>query len=90
MRARFKVNEGDNECQRKVPTIKEMKVNMTTTSHASRHVVAYMPSNGTHGSKSVDNELAGESHTQQSHGSYDYEAQRARIKEIAAQPTKQL
>ena len=38
----------------------------------------------------MDNKSALESHTQQSHGSHDYEAQRARMKEIAAQREKQL
>lgn len=94
MKSRFKVHEGDNEWRRKVPTtestVKEMKANITTSSHASRQVVASVPASGTPGSESVDNKSALESHTHQSHGSHDYEAQRARMKEIAAQRAKQL
>lgn len=94
MKARFKVHEGDNEWRRKAPTtestVKEMKANITTSSHASRQVVALVPGIGTPGSESVDNKSTLESHTQQSHGSHDYEAQRARMKEIAAQRAKQL
>lgn len=93
MKSRLKVHEGDNEWRRKVPTteptVKEMKVNITTSSHASRQVVASMPGSGTHGSESLDNKSAWESPTQQSHGSHDYEAQRARMKESAAQRLKQ-
>lgn len=93
MKSRFNVHEGDNEWRRKVPTteptVKEMKVNITATSQASRQVVASMPGSGTHGSESVDNKSALECHTQQSHGSQDYEAQRARMKESAAQRLKQ-
>lgn len=95
MKARFKVYEGDNEWRRKVPTtepiVKEMKANITTSSHAIRQVVASVPGSGdTPVSESVDNKSAWESHTQQSHGSHDYEAQRARMKEIALQRFKQL
>ena len=40
MKERFKIHKGDNEWQRKAPTtestVKEMKVDITNSSHASR------------------------------------------------------
>ena len=78
MKARFKVHEGDSKWRRKAPTtksiVKEMKANITTSSHASRQVVALVPGIGTPGSESVDNKSALDSHTRQSHGSHDYES----------------
>ena len=51
MKARFKIHKGDNEWKRKDPTtestVKEMKANITNSSHASRQVVALVPGSGT-------------------------------------------
>ncbi|KAH9315033.1 hypothetical protein KI387_023660, partial [Taxus chinensis] len=92
IRGRFSAHEGDSEWRKKVPVAesatKAVKPNST---HVNRQVIAssmtgsviIAPENS--GDKSV-----GESNAQQSSGSHDYEAQRAWLKEAAAQRAKQL
>lgn len=91
-RGRFNAHEGDSEWKRKVPVVEPaMKAAKPNSAHGNRHTVTYsMADDALTGPEDFGDKPAGESHIQQYPASHDYEAQRARLKEAAAQRAKEL
>eukprot|EP01018_Ginkgo_biloba_P014485 Gb_16752 [translate_table: standard] len=89
MKGRINVQEGD--WRRKVsstePAVRIAKGNLTTSRQSGAFSV---PGAGITGPENISDKADGDSQAQQSPDSHDYEAQRARMKEIAAQRAKQL
>ncbi|XP_059074374.1 protein MODIFIER OF SNC1 1 isoform X2 [Cryptomeria japonica] len=91
-KGRFNAHEGDSEWKRKLPVVESaLKAAKPNSAHGNRHIVTYSTADDAlTGSEDFGDKPAGESHIQQCPASHDYEAQRAKLKEAAAQRAKEL